>query len=62
MAVERPSTQQRVMFTSVSKMSWVQAATTENPQNAETEDENDQIVPIVIYFAIALGHLRSDRW
>src|SRR6202041_2179839 len=46
MAVERPSTQQRVMFTTASKMNRVQAATTENPQNAETEDENDQIVPI----------------
>ena len=34
------------MFTTASKMSWVQAATTENLQNAETEDENDQIVPI----------------
>lgn len=46
MAVERPSAQQRVMFTTASKMNRVQAATTENPQNAETEDENDQIVPI----------------
>ena len=27
-------------------MNRVQAATTENPQNAETEDENDRIVPI----------------
>lgn len=43
MAVERPSTQQRVMFTTASNMNRVQAATT---QNAETEDENDQIVPI----------------
>lgn len=46
MAVEQPSTQQRVMFAIASKMNRVQAATTENPQNAETEDENDQIVPI----------------
>jgi hypothetical protein len=46
MAVKRPSTQQRVMFTTASKVNRVQAATTENPQNAETADENDQIVPI----------------
>ena len=34
------------MFTTASKMNRVQAVTTENPQNAETEDENDRIVPI----------------
>ena len=46
MSAERPSTQQRVMFTTASKINRVQAATTENPRNAETEDENDQIVLI----------------